>query len=159
MQAYRIINSNNLKWEFITGIPNAENNEVFAKFNRGLSKVRPYNHAVPYPRRSMFAIMNKTGLNYFLFNLCEFTLDDLKFLQSSGYKVVDEELSVYSSGFSKLFCTYFEDEIVELKEVDFTSIYTNADSVKNIEVKNSNILPEDIRYCKNTYYKDVVFNA
>ena len=158
MKAYKIINQNDSSWEFIKGIENTENNPIIAKFNAGLAKQRPYNHAVPYPRNSMFAIMKKNGLSYFLFDLCKFTYDELKEFQSMSYKLIEEELCVYSYGFSKLFCTYFEDEIVELTEVNFTDIYIDADSISYTKVEEPYVLKEDIKYCKSTYYKDVIFN-
>lgn len=155
METYRLVGITND--EIIFGIDNLVNNAVLDKLNKGVAKVRPYNHAVPYYVKSKFAFISFNAFKHFLFNVCEFSFEDLTELEKLGFKVIKQDLECYSRGLSKLFCTYFDDEVVELKEVLLSELFENADSCDYRNINQPGIQKELIKECKDQYYKNIKF--
>lgn len=155
MKAYRLINTTND--EIIFGVDNFNHNAILTKLNHGTKTIRPYKHAVAYYNDAMFAFISFNAFKYFLFNICKFDYEDIKLLELLGYKVVEEELECYSKGLSKLFCIYFDNEVVELKEVSLTKLFNNADSCDYCDINQPYIPKEIIKECKDRYYKNIKF--
>lgn len=155
MQAFRLICPTNN--EVIFGVDNEFNNATLSKLNKGLFTVRPYNYGTPYYKNSKFAFMHFNGLKYFLFNICKFTYSDLIELENLGFKVIKENLECYSRGLSKLFCTYFDDEVVELKEELLSELFDNADSMEYEYVDMTTAPKGIIKDCKERFYSNIKF--
>lgn len=159
MKAYRLVNKNNE--EIIFGVKNDKVNYVLSKLNNGTRKIRPYNYCITYPYwvnpKPKFAFLKLNGFKYFLFSICKFDLTDIEELKDLGYYVEEQELGTYGNGLSKLFCTYFDDEIVELKNVELTELFASTESMAHESVNLENAPSDDIKYCKNKYYKNVKF--
>lgn len=156
MKTYRLENGN--YGEIMFGVDNFTNDEILQKLNNGLSKIKPYTHCVPYYPKAKFSFVSLNALKYFLFGLCKFSFEDLPKLESLGFKVFELDLGVYSTGLSKIFCTFFDDEIVELLKFDLTQLFVDADSIKYRNINQPPVPKENIKECKNQYYKDVKFN-
>ena len=78
-------------------------------------------------------------------------------LEKLGYKVINEELGCYSRGLSKILCTHFDDEIVELKTELLSELFENADSMKYSKISQPILPKEIIKECKDQFYKNVKF--
>lgn len=155
MQAYRLVDvSEN---ELIFGVDNLINNASLEKLAKGVAKIRPYNQAVPYYKNTKFAFISFNAFKYFLFEVCQLTYDDLIELEKLGYKVINEELECYSRGLSKILCTHFDNEIVELKTELLSELFDNADSMKYDTIYQPILPKEIIKECKDQFYKNVKF--
>jgi len=155
MKTYRLVNATNE--EIIFGIENLINNATLDKLRKGINKCRPYNHVVPHYKNDKFAFISLNAFKYFLFGVCNLTYSDILELEKLGYKVTIQDLECYSRGLSKLFCTYFDNEIVELKEVLLSELFENADSCNYSDINQPAIQKELIKDCKDQYYKNVKF--
>lgn len=155
METFRLVDTTNE--EIIFGVDNLINNASLEKLRKGINKIRPYNHAVPHYKNDKFAFISLNAFKYFLFGICELNYSDILELEKLGFKVTIQELIVYSKGLSKLFCTYFDDEVVELKEVLLSELFENADSCDYENINQPNISKELIKHCKDQYYKNVKF--
>lgn len=159
MKAYRLVNKENE--EIIFGVKNNKANYVLSKLNNGTRKIRPYNYCIAYPYwvnpKPKFAFLKLNGFKYFLFSICKFDLTDIEELKDLGYYVEEQELGTYGNSLSKLFCTYFDDEIVELKNVELTELFASTESMVHEPVNLDNAPSDDIKYCKSKYYKNVKF--
>ena len=60
---------------------------------------------------------------YFLFGLCELSLSDIEELDKLGITVQKLSLMVFSSGLSKMFTSYYDDEIEECEELSLTNVF------------------------------------
>lgn len=155
MQAYRLVNET--ENDIIFGVDNLNNNVTLEKLAKGISNTRPYNQAIPYYKNSKFAFTSFNAFKYFLFDICRLNHDDLLELERLGYKVQNEDLGCYSKGLSKILCTYFDDEVVELKMELLSELFENADSMKYNGIAQP-ILPKEItKSCKAKFYKNVKF--
>lgn len=157
MSYYRLINPANE--EIVFGVDNVDDNAVLKKLNRGVATVRPYNHVVPYFKKAKFAFMDFNAFKYFLFYICKFSYHDLLELENLGYKVIEQDLESYSNGLSRLFCTYFDDEVVELKEVLLSSLFKSADSCTWHPIYMPNTAKNLVSECKRMHYVDVKFKS
>ena len=78
-------------------------------------------------------------------------------LEKLGYKVINEELECYSRGLSKILCTHFDNEIVELKTELLSKLFENAD-LKDYKVVTLDVGPDKfIKECRNQFYRNVPF--
>ena len=143
--------------EIIFGVNNFINTETLNKLNNGLSKIKPYTHCVPYYPKSKFSFISLNAFKYFLFDLCKFDIEDIKNLKTLGFYINEIDLGVYSTGLSKIFCTFFDDEIVELLKFDLELFFANADSLKYRKINQPPVSTESIKFCKNKYYKNIDF--
>lgn len=155
MKTYRL--QNGTVGEIMFGVDNFTNDETLNKLNKGLSKIKPYTHCVPYYPKAKFSFISLNAFKYFLFGICKFDEEDIKHLQTLGFCVYELDLGVYSTGLSKLFCTYFDDEIVEFLKYDLDFLFANADSFKYRSINQPPVPKESIKEVKNQYYKDVKF--
>jgi len=155
MKTYRL--ENEMFDEIMFGVDNFINDETLQRLNTGLSKIKPYTHCVPYYNKAKFSFVSLDALKYFLFGICKFSFEDVQKLKQLGFYVLELDLGVYSTGLSKIFCTFFDDEIVEQLKCDLTELFTNADSIKYNEINQPYVPKESIKHCKNAYYKNVKF--
>jgi len=158
MEAYRLIDVNPND-EIIFGIDNLSNSGVIKKINSGLKTVRPWNHCVPYYEKSRFAFNSLNCFKYFLFGICKLTYADIEALDKLGYRVQKLDLEIYSKGLSKLYCTYFDDEIVELNEISLLELFNDADSISFRRVNTPECPPESVKYTKERFYANVKFHS
>ncbi len=155
MKTYRL--ENEMFDEVMFGVDNFINNETLQKLNKGLSRVKPYTHCVPYYPKAKFSFVSLNAFKYFLFGICKFSFEDVQKLKELGFYVLELDLGVYSTGLSKLFCTFFDDEIVEQLKCDLTELFINADSIEYRTINQPPVSKENIKDCKNAYYKNVKF--
>lgn len=156
MITFRILEPNNE--EIIFGLNNENNLASIEKLNNGTRNLRPYKYLVPFYKNAKFSFNSFNCLKFFLFNVCNLNQQDLEELDKLGFKVVKLDLCVYSKGLSKLFCTYFDDEVVEsFNPMLFTELFANADSMKYNYVNLTPASSEDSRQCKDHYYKTIKF--
>ena len=155
MRAFRL--TDGTENELIFGVDNSINNATLDKLKKGLARIKPFEQVVPYYKNSKFAFISFNAFKYFLFGLCDFSYEDLIELERLGYKVIDEDLSCYSRGLSKLICTYFDDEVVELKTELLSKLFENADSMKYDTIYQPILPKEIIKECKDQFYKNVKF--
>ena len=80
-----------------------------------------------------------------------------KYMEKLGYKVINEKLECYSRGLSKIICTHFDNEIVELKTELLSELFDNADSMKYDTIYQPILPKEIIKECKDQFYKNVKF--
>ena len=155
MRAFRL--TDGTENELIFGVDNSINNATLGKLKKGLARIKPFEQVVPYYKNSKFAFISFNAFKYFLFGLCDFSYEDLIELERLGYKVIDEDLSCYSRGLSKLICTYFDDEVVELKTELLSKLFENAD-LKDYKVVTLDVGPDKfIKECRNQFYRSVPF--
>lgn len=156
MIAYRLICDETN--EVIFGIKNDSKDKVINKLNKGLQNIRPYNYLVPYYNNSnaKFAFQSKDAFYYFLYDLCKFTDEDIQALKDKGFKVIKLNLGVYSCGYSKILCTFFDDEIVEFKMDSIENFCNNADSYKH-NYTLINYTNEIAKEFKQNHYKNIKF--
>ena len=154
MISYRIINKQNLDWDFIFGIDNIDDNMLIRKFNNGVAKIRPYNQCVPYYKGMTFSITSLNGLKYFLYGICNFSPDELKEFLDLGYDIIKEDLEVYSKGLSKLLCTKYNDEVNSTAQFNLKSIINNNEY---IDIDTPYCSNEDINFCQAQYYTNCIF--
>ena len=155
MKTYRL--ENEMFDEVMFGVDNFIDNETLRRLNKGLSKIKPYTHCVPYYPKAKFSFVSLNAFKYFLFGICKFSFEDVQKLKELGFYVLELDLGVYSTGLSKLFCTFFDDEIVEQLKCDLTELFINADSIKYRTINQPPVSKENIKDCKNAYYKNVKF--
>ena len=84
------------------------------------------------------------------------SFEDLAKLESLGFKVFELDLGVYSTGLSKIFCTFFDDEIVELNEISLLELFNDADSISFRRVNTPECPPESIKYTKERFYNKFI---
>jgi hypothetical protein len=155
MKAYRIVN-NDYDGEIVFGLVypfNQTNAEK--KLIQLFEKMKPWNHCIPYYKKSHFAFVSKNALLTFLFSNkdIQLNIEDIKELDLAGWKIESFELTTWSNGLSKFMCTYFNDEVVE----DTIESYT-FDELYNISYSNviqDNVPKFAINEIKAKYYTDI----
>jgi hypothetical protein len=143
------------KGDIIFGMPPTYCKKIGEKkIHSMLLELKPWKYAIPYYNKSKFAFISSDALLTFLFGNFnnEYSEEEFKSI-CDNYFVESFELNVWSSGLSKLLCTYFDDEIEndeintysieEIRAWTYTYVYQDA------------VPKEDIKYCKDTYYSKV----
>ena len=101
------------KGDVVFGLPPTYNESPGEKYiNELFSNMKPWNHCIPYYKNSHFAFISINALCTFLFDKFDTNIseDVLKDIEDKFY-VQSFDLTVWSSGFSKFLCTYFDDEV------------------------------------------------
>lgn len=137
------------------GLPNdCIHNEYDEKLNIGLSKIKPWMYGIPYYNDSKIAFVSKDAFFTFLFNVCEFEKDDIDTLENLGYYIEQIDTPIIDTGFSKIICSYKEDEMncppskVMLKNISKNIDYRFIPFFANV------LESKDVQHIKNKYYKN-----
>lgn len=155
--SFRIYNKNS-KSEFLLGILDKKNNEVINKINSILEFRNCVNECVPVDNKCKLAFINYNSLKFFLFGLCEFTLEDLTVLDKLGYKIQRLNLGVFSSGLSKMYTSYYDDEVDECEELSFMELFTSDKDMQYKNIAQPFISSDDTKYYKSRYGKFAKMN-
>lgn len=136
----------------IFGIENDIGDELLDKLNRGLSLIKPWKHGIPYYKNSKFCFKSLNSLCMFLFKLCKFTHKDIYNLNKDGWYVDNIQLSLCDTGISRMWCSYFDEDVLSVtktKITDYLNVYYN-------DVNYRTNLDKDMAYyCYNKYYKNI----
>lgn len=130
-------------------------NSYDTKINLGLSKIKPWLYGIPYYNDSKIAFVSKDALFTFLFNICEFTKDDIDELENLGYYIEQINTPIIDTGFSKIICSYKEDEMenspskLSLKNISKNIDYHFVPFFANV------LESKDVQRIKSKYYKNV----
>ena len=137
--------------ELLLGIENQNNNELINKINKVLYNRNPSKECVPINDKTRLAFLNYNSFKYFLFGLCSLTLSDIEQLDKYGIKVQKLNLMVFSSGLSKMFTSYYDDEVEECEEVSLSSIFENDNDIQYSIIQQPYIYKDDLKYYKSKY--------
>lgn len=137
---YRLTND---KFPDIVFGVDSNGNELLEKINSSLSLIKPWNQCVPGCKNAKYTFCNLDVLCTFLFALCKFSREDIKKLNEQGWYVEHLDLSVYTSGLSKIWANYMDDEINSVKKTNICD-YIDADYF---------IVPYKVKLPKNEVYQ------
>ena len=144
--------------DLVFGLPYPYNESPGEKYINELFKnMKPWNHCVPYYRNSHFAFVSIDALCTFLFNKFNAKLSE-EILQDSEDKfyVQSFNITVWSNGLSKFYCTYFDDEVETAEDIEEQRY--DMKTVKGFTYKyiiQDPVYDDDISLCKEQYYKNV----
>lgn len=157
-QCYRLIlNDQSDKDIIIELLRNEYDNETLLKLKEGVKLQSPWYQCVPYFRNSLLYFQDLNCLSYFLFNICKLTLDDINELDNLGYAIELCKVNSYSKGQSTLYYNIDLDEIENTNIINIKDIFKTNDDLNYIDIiYNTNIYDEDIKYCKESYYKQLL---
>lgn len=150
MNSFRLI-FDEQESELLLGIENQNNNELINKINKVLYNRNPPKECVPINDKTRLAFLNYNSFKYFLFGLCSLTLSDIEQLDKYGIKVQKLNLMVFSSGLSKMFTSYYDDEVEECEEVSLSSIFENDNDIQYSIIQQPYIYKDDLKYYKSKY--------
>ena len=155
---YRLILVDNKDKDVIIELlKNDYDNESLLKLKEGVKIQSPWYQCVPYFRNSLLYFQDLNCLKYFLFDTCKLTLDDINELDDLGYKLELCEVNSYSKGQSTLYYNIDLDEIENTNEINLKDLFKEDKNLNYIDIKyNTNIFDEDIKYCKECYYKQLL---
>ena len=155
--SFRLI-FDNQESELLLGIENKNNNELIDKINKVLSNRNPSKECVPIDNKTRLAFLNYNSFKYFLFGLCSLTLSDIEQLDKFGIKVQKLRLMVFGSGLSKMFISYYDDEVEECEEVSLSSIFENDHDIQYDIIQKPYIYKDDLKYYKSKYGNYIKMN-
>jgi hypothetical protein len=92
-------------------------------------------------------------LKYFLFGLCNFTLEDINELAENGFRIQKLNLGVFSSGLSNMYVSYYDDEVDEYEDLSLTDIFMSDKDITFKTVKQQYISDDNVKYYKSRYGK------
>ena len=58
---------------------------------------------------------------------------------------------VFSSGLSKMFTSYYDDEVEECEEISLSSIFENDNNIQYNIIQQPYIYKDDLKYYKSKY--------
>lgn len=152
MKVYRLRHKQ-YKGDVVFGMPPTYCKKIGEKKIKELfSKMKPWEHAIPYYKKSKFAFVSEDALNSFLFFIESLTSEEYNSI-CENYFVESFEINTWSAGLSKYLCTYFDDEVEE----GTLQTYTIED-IRNLTCKfiyQDSVPKEDIKLTKESYYKKV----
>ena len=152
MRVYRLRHKQ-YKGDVVFGLPPTYCKKVGEKkINELLGSIKPWKHAIPYYKKSKFAFISADALVTFLFSISTLTSEEYNSICDNFY-IEELDINTWSTGLSKLLCTYFDDEVEEGTLENHT-----IDEVRNWTVKfvyQDAVPKEDIKFVKETYYKGV----
>lgn len=155
--SFRLYNDN-IKSEVLLGVENSSNNYVINKINDALHFRNCIDECVPFTKNSKVAFVNFNALKYFLFGICELTIIDIIELEKLGFKLKKLNLSIFSTGLSKIFTSYYEDEIEEQEDLYLSDIFKSEKDIQYNMIKQLNISKDDLKYYKSKYGKFAKMN-
>jgi len=137
--------------ELLLGIENKKNNEIIDKINEVLSNRNPLKECVPINDKTRLAFLNYNSFKYFLFGLCGLTLSDIEQLDKCRIKVQKLKLMIFSSGLSKMFTSYYDDEVEECEELSLSTIFESDYDIRYNIIQQPYIHKDDLKYYKSRY--------
>ena len=155
--SFRIYNDN-IKTEILLGVENTFNNDLLNKINDSLRFRNCIDECVPLTSNSKLAFVNYNAMKYFLFGLCDFSLSDIIELEKLGFKVQKLNLSIFSTGLSKLFASYYDDEVDECEELNLSDIFKSDKDIQYNIIKQMGVSKDDLKYYKSKYGKFAQMN-
>ena len=125
---------------------------VVDKLYKGIKRLTsPQKECIPFFKGNKFAFVNLNALKYFLFGLCEMGYEDLDELKLVGYNIFKIDVDCYTSGLSKILCTFGVDEIIKYESHTADVLAKNISYYTPIKVKVEKSI-SDASY--QQYYKD-----
>jgi len=155
--SFRLV-CDNQESELLLGIENKNNSELIDKINEVLSIRNPLKECVPVDTKTNIAFLNYNSFKYFLFGLCELSLSEIEQLDKLGIKVQKLLLMVYSSGLSKMFASYYDDEVEECEELSLSNIFESDHDIQYKIIPQPYIDKDDLKYYKSRYGNNVKMN-
>ena len=155
--SFRLI-FDNQESELLLGIENKNNNELIDKINKVLSNRNPSKECVPIDDKTRLAFLNYNSFKYFLFGLCGLTLSDIEQLDKYKIKVQKLRLTVFGSGLSKMFISYYDDEVEKCEEVSLSSIFENDHDIQYDIIQKPYVYKDDLKYYKSKYGNYIKMN-
>lgn len=155
--SFRLV-CDNQESELLLGIENKKNSELIDKINEVLSIRNPLKECVPVDTKTNIAFLNYNSFKYFLFGLCELSLSEIEQLDKLGIKVQKLLLMVYSSGLSKMFASYYDDEVEECEELSLSNIFESDHDIQYKIIPQPYIDKDDLKYYKSRYGNNVKMN-
>jgi predicted glycosyl hydrolase (DUF1957 family) len=122
------------------------------KINEMFSNMKPWKHAIPYYNKSKFAFLSSNALITFMLWIEKLNEEEYNSI-CDNYFVESFEVTTWSSGLSKLLCTYFDDE-VEPDTLETYDLKTVLEWTAKV-IYQDPVPKESIKYCKESYYKTV----
>lgn len=151
MKVYRLVHKY-YKGEVVFGIPPSYCNGEEEPINKLFNNMKPWKHCIPYYKNSKFTFVSSDALITFFKWNTNLTEEEYNKIYDNYY-VESFELSTWSTGLSKFLCTYFDDEVIP----DTLETYDIKDFLnRNYDVVCQDYVPqENIRWCKESYYKNI----
>lgn len=139
--------------EFLLGVNNSDNNKLISTINSILKRRSCVDELVPLDEKCKIAFRNYNVLKYFLFGLCNFTLEDINELTENGFRIQKLNLGVFSSGLSNMYVSYYDDEVDEYEDLSLTDIFMSDKDITFKTVKQQYISDDNVKYYKSRYGK------
>lgn len=152
MYSFRLYRDNQDR-EFLLGVNNSDTNQTINTINRAIKNRSCIDELVPLDEKCKVAFRNYNTLKYFLFGLCNFTLDDIEKLDILGFRIQKLNLGVFGSGLSNMYVSYYDDEVDECEDISLTDIFVSDKDITFKSVKQQYISDDNIKYCKSRYGK------
>jgi hypothetical protein len=126
--------------------------QVTKKLYKGIKRLTsPQKECIPFFVRNKFAFVNLNALKYFLFGLCEMDYEDIDELKLVGYNVLKIDVDCYTSGLSKILCTFDLDEVLGHEVYPYNTLLNN---ISFCIPESHKINKSYIDYAYQQYYKD-----
>jgi hypothetical protein len=139
--------------EFLLGVNNSDNNKLISTINSILKRRSCIDELVPLDEKCKIAFRNYNALKYFLFGLCNFTLDDIEKLDMLGFRIQKLNLGVFSSGLSNMYVSYYTDEVDECEDMSLIDIFVSDKDITFKSVKQQYVSDDNLKYYKSRYGK------
>lgn len=150
MFSFRLYNKKEDK-EFLFGVNNIYNSKQIDTINKALKVRNCVNELVPIYEKSKVMFRNINTLKYFLFDMCNFTLEDINELHKLGFMVEKAELSVFDSGLSNLYVSCYDEDIDSLEKTSLLNLFNSESDTEYLYVKHNYIPNESIKMYKQKY--------
>ena len=125
---------------------------VVNKLYKGIKRLTsPQKECIPFFKGNKFAFVNLNALKYFLFGLCEMDYEDIDELKLVGYNIFKIDVDCYTSGLSKILCTFGMDEVLSVETYPHNTLLSNISYYTPASNKVEKSI-SDASY--NQYYKD-----
>ena len=139
--------------EFLLGVNNCDDNKLISTINSILKRRSCIDELVPLDEKCKIAFRNYNSLKYFLFGLCNFTLDDIEKLDMLGFRIQKLNLGVFSSGLSNMYVSYYNDEVDECEDMSLIDIFVSDKDITFKSVKQQYVSDDNVKYYKSRYGK------
>ena len=139
--------------EFLLGVNNSKSNQLITTINNVIKQRNCIDELVPIDEKCKLAFRNYNSFKYFLFGLCNFTLEDIETLNALGFKLQKLNLGVFSSGLSNMYVSYYDDEVDEFENISLIDIFMSDKDITFKSVKPQYVSNDNIKYYKSRYGK------
>lgn len=139
--------------EFLLGVNNSNTNQIINTVNDVIKQRSCISELVPLDEKCKIAFRNYNTLKYFLFGLCNFTLDDIEKLDILGFRIQKLNLGVFDSGLSNMYVSYYDDEVDECEDMSLIDIFASDKDITFKSVKQQYVSDDNLKYYKSRYGK------